>query len=734
MSDTTKTQEDIDSVDLKALLKKADAQTEFPDVPLDEFTPPAYDEWKEACVALLKGAPFEKKMYTKTYEGITFEPMYTKAMSEAILPKNSYPGMDDFLRGSKINGYVQEPWGVAQSCDETLPKENNELLKHEIDAGSTIYNIRLDTATLANKDAQYASCVGDEGCSISTLDDMHRLLNGLDLEKHGLYIYAGASSLPILAMTAAALKASGYSLQNVHGFIGANPIGELAAKGTNYAALNNLYDEMYQSAKWTQANMPKLKTIMANSDAFSRGGASDVQETAYTISVAVAYIRALMERGLTIKQAAGQIYFGFSMGANFFMQIAKLRAVRPIWAKIIAEFGGDEEDQRMYVHGKPALFFKTIYDPYVNMLRNTTEIFSGVVGGLDSYENSPFDEPIRKGDEFSRRIARNVQIMLQEEFGLLKPIDPAGGSWAVETLTKEIKEKIWAEFQLIEGKGGIVKALQEEYPQSQITKILEERFKNAEYRKDRIVGNNMYPNMTEELLDKRSEDHDEIKRQRMNAIGEYLNDMDDVYKQENIAKLAELKDELLAQAVQSIQAGATIGEIRAALNKHYTGKNEKITIIMPHRWSERYEALRQVTENYKEKYNDNVKIFLANMGPIPQHKARAEFSTSFLQVGAFDVASNDGFKTINEAVAAAVKSNPDVIVICSTDKTYPEIVPELAPKLKQILPQTTVYLAGAAPKDLEITYREAGVDDFISVKANCYKILQFLQKKKGMVE
>lgn len=734
MNDTTKPQEDIDSVDLKALLKKADAQTDFPDVPLDEFTPPAYDEWKEACVALLKGAPFEKKMYTKTYEGITFEPMYTKAMSEAILPKNSYPGIDDFLRGSKINGYVQEPWGVAQSCDETLPKENNELLKHEIDAGSTIYNIRLDTATLANKDAQYASCVGDEGCSISTLDDMHRLLNGLDLEKHGLYIYAGASSLPILAMTAAALKASGYLLQNVHGFIGANPIGELAAKGTNYAALNNLYDEMYQSAKWTQANMPKLRTIMVNSDAFSCGGANDVQETAYTISVAAAYIRALMQRGLNIKQAAGQIYFGFSMGANFFMQIAKLRAVRPIWAKIVAEFGGDEEDQRMYVHGKPALFFKTIYDPYVNMLRNTTEIFSGVVGGLDSYENSPFDEPIRKGDEFSRRIARNVQIMLQEEFGLLKPIDPAGGSWAVETLTKEIKEKIWAEFQLIEGKGGIVKALLEEYPQSQITKTLEERFKNAEYRKDRIVGNNMYPNMTEELLDKRSEDHDEIKRQRMNAIGEYLNDMDDVYKQENIAKLAELKDELLAQAVQSIQAGATIGEIRAALNKHYTGKNEKITVIRPHRWSERYEALRQVTENYKGKYNDNVKIFLANMGPIPQHKARAEFSTSFLQVGAFDVAPNDGFKTINEAVAAAVKSNPDVVVICSTDKTYPEIVPELAPKLKQILPQTTVYLAGAAPKDLETTYREAGVDDFISVKANCYKILQFLQKKKGMVE
>ena len=153
--------------------------------------------------------------------------------------------------------------------------------------------------------------------------------------------------------------------------------------------------------------------------------------------------------------------FGFSMGANFFMQIAKLRAVRPIWAQIVKAFGGNEESQKIHIHGRPAKFFKTVYDPYVNMLRDTSELFSGVVGGVDSFENSAFDEPVRKGDEFSRRIARNMQIILQEEFGLLQPIDPAGGSWAVETLTKQIKEKIWAEFQVIEGKGGIVAALKE---------------------------------------------------------------------------------------------------------------------------------------------------------------------------------------------------------------------------------------------------------------------------------
>ncbi|MDQ0202612.1 methylmalonyl-CoA mutase family protein [Pectinatus haikarae] len=734
MKDEVKNQDDSDNLDLQAILKKADQQTDFPKVPFDEFAKPTHEEWKEACIALLKGAPFEKKMYTKTYEDITFEPMYTKIMTEDILPKNSFPGMDDFMRGSRINGYIEKPWGIAQACDESMPKENNELLKHEVDRGSTIYNIKLDQATLQNKDAQYAEKVGDGGCSITTLADMHQLLSGLDLNKYGLYIYSGASSLPVLSISVAALQASGCPVKGMHGIIGADPLGELISHGKNYAGLDSLYDEMYECASWAYEKSPKVRTIMVRSDVFSRGGANDVQEIAYTLSMAVSYLRALLERGMEIDAAASQISFTFSMGANFFMQIAKLRAVRPIWAKIIKEFGGGEDAQRMYIHARPALFCKTVYDPYVNMLRNTTEIFSGVVGGVDSYENAPFDEPIRKGDEFSRRIARNVQIILQEEFGLLKPIDPAGGSWAVESLTQKIKEKIWAEFQLVEEKGGMLEALKTEYPQKQIADILQARFKNAEFRRDRIVGNNMYPNMTEKLIDKRPEDAESLKKQRMNDIGDYLSDVDEIFKQECLAAFGMSdKKRLVDDAIEAAKAGSSIAELRKMMDKRKNGAGECITPILPHRWSERYEALRSVTENYKEDTGKNVKIFLANMGPIPQHKARAEFSTSFLQVGAFDVLANEGFKSSDEAVEAAKVSGADAVVICSTDKTYPEIVPELAQKLKQALPDVTVYLAGAAPKDLEETYRNAGVDDFISVKANCYKILQFLQKKKGMV-
>lgn len=707
-------------LDLQELIKKAESQTNFPEVDLSEFTPPTYEEWKVACEELLKGAPFDKKMYTKTYEGITFEPMYFRNQTEEILPKDNFPGMDNFLRGATVNGYVNKPWGIAQVCDETSPAENNELLKHEVDKGSTIYNVKVDSATLKAVDVKNADKVGDVGVSLTTVDDVKTLLNELNLKEIPLYVYAGESALPLLALIVASKK----NLSK--GIVGADPIGELVANGKLNQSLDKLFDEMASVAKWTVKNAPEVRTLFVKSDVYSNGGANDVQEAAYTLATAVEYIRALMSRGLTIDEAASQIMFGFSMGENFFMQVAKLRAIRPIWSEIIKAFGGNIESQKAHVHGRPALFFKTIYDPYVNMLRNTTEIFSGVVGGLDSFESSPFDEPIRKGDEFSRRIARNVQIILQEEFGLLQPIDPAGGSWAVETLTKQIKEKIWEEFQAIESKGGIISALKAGYPQEQISTVLASRLKAAESRKDRIVGTNMYPNMTEERLDTRAEDFNANKQSRVSEVDKFISSTN---QSEVKSAISAIKVDDVDSVIKAAEVGATISEIRQALGQ---GESETITEIKAHRRSEKFEALREATEKFKAEKGDNVKIFLANMGPIPQHKARADFTTGFLQVGAFQIIGNDGFKTEEECANAAKESGADAVVICSTDATYPDIVPVLAPKLHEVLPNATVFLAGTAPAELVETYKQAGIDDYINIRSNCYQTLVALQKKKGI--
>lgn len=720
--------------ELEAMLRKSEKVTEFPEVTFDEFTPPTWDEWVEACNALLKGKPFDKIMYTKNYEGITFKPIYTRKDTDEILPTDDYPGMGDFLRGSTVNGYIHEPWGIAQSCDETMPAENNELLKQEIDKGSTVYNIKFDTATLNAVDVADAEKPGDEGVNVTTADDMNVLLNGLDFEKYPVMMYTGATAVNLLGLTSAVLKAQGKDVKCLRGVIGADPIGELIRKGSSKASLDALYDDMAESIKWAKANAPELRTVFVRSEVFTDGGAEAVQEVAYTFAEAVEYIRQMLKRGVSLKDAASSLYFCFNQGANFFMEIAKLRALRQVWAAIMEAFGAEEADRSIMVHGRSSRFTKTVIDPYVNMLRNTTQTFSSVVGGVNTYENAPFDEMIRKGDEFSRRIARNLHVMLQEEFGMLRPIDAAGGSWAVESLTKEIAEKIWAEFQKVEGMGGITAALKEGYPQKTIAAVLEQRFKNLDYRKDRAVGVNMYPNMTEEPLDPRPEDTEKLKKLRVAAVEAFRGDIDTEYLKEKLAGV-----DTVEKAEDAFAAGATVAEVAAA--RGAAAGDVTVEPIAVHHWTERYEALRFDTERYIKETGKNIEVFLANMGPIPQHKARADFSTSFLQVGEFNVHLNDGFQdgedgtAIEKCVKAAAAEHYDVAVICSTDATYPEIVPALAPELKKVLPEgATLFLAGAAPKDLEEQYRAAGVDDFISVSANCYEILRMLQKKKGMIE
>ena len=705
--------------ELEELLRKSEQNATYPEVKFDEFTVPTPEEWVAACNELLKGKPFDKMMYTKNYEGITFDPIYTLRKWKDILPTDDYPGMGDFLRGSTVNGYVHEPWGIAQACDLTEPKENNELLKFEISKGSTVYHVRVDNATLAGVDVKDAATPGDKGVSLTTVEDMHTLLEGLDLEKLPYMLYTGEGSARLLAMTVAALKAAGKKIEKLHGIIGADPIGELVKNGKTAESLDALYDQMAAVIKWAAKNAPGLRTILVRSTVFSLGGAESVQEVAYTYAVAVEYVRQMLKRGLGIHEISQAIAFEFNQGANFFMEIAKLRAARQIWANIMKEFGAEEADRASFVHGRPATFTKTVIDPYVNMLRNCTQSFSSVVGGVNTYENEPFDELIRKGDTFSRRIARNIHIMLQEEFG----------------------------FQEVEAAGGIMGALKDGSIQKAIAEVLASRLKNLELRKDRAVGVNMYPNMTEEPLDPRPENTEEVKKILAAAVEKYVADID---TKEAEAKLAAVKaadaDALVDAEIEAFAAGATIGQVAKAACK--AEGDVTVEAIAEHHWTEKFEALRRDTEAFVAKTGKNVEVFLANMGPIPQHKARADFSTSFLQVGEFNVHLNNGFQDDEgkpgsrwEKAAAALKAGIDeagtpydCAVICSTDATYPEDVPAIAPLLKAANPTMKLFLAGAPAKDMKQTYLDAGVDDFISVSANCFDILKDLQKRKGMIE
>lgn len=701
-----------------------------------EFPVPTYEAWKAEAEKALKGASFESRMITKTYEEIDLKPIYRPEDLEGKVLHKTLPGGAPYLRGAHASGYMGSSWLIAQECDRSLPETFNETLKNELTRGLTALNFRLDTPTRLGLDPDTKTAVaGDEGLSLSCLPDLAAALEEIDLERWPVLSQAGVSPLPVLALFGALTKARGVKSDKLSGFIAGDPLGMLAARGEIPGTLETFYDEMAAAVRWAGQKAPALRTILADGTPYHNSGANAIQELGFALATAVTYIRAMQERGLEFSEVAPHMQLSFSLGANMFMELAKIRAARVLWYQVAEAFGGGADTLSIKIHGRTSHFTKTVYDPYVNMLRTTTEAFAGVVGGLDSLHVGPFDEAVRQGDEFSRRIARNTQIILQQECTLTQPVDPAGGSWYVEALTDHLAREAWKLFCQVEEQGGMLKALQSGFPQAQAEKTSKKRFSNLAKRRDVIVGNNMYANLTEKPLEVPHWEPDVFRHKRSEALSEYRSLSDEVEQVKRLGHLAELRGKadsaLMEAAIDAAIAGCTVGEISSAIRREELAQ-VSVPKLKMHRTAEQYEQIRQVTEQYIAATGDNVKIFSANMGPIPQHKPRADFSRGFLEVGGFQVIGNTGFPGVEEAAEAAAASGADAVVICSTDATYPELVPPLARLIKEKMPGVWLFLAGLPPEDLQKVYKEAGVDDFIHVRADCHSVLLHLQQRKGM--
>jgi methylmalonyl-CoA mutase len=418
--------------------------------------------------------------------------------------------------------------------------------------------------------------------------------------------------------------------------------------------------------------------------------------------------------------------FTFALGSRFFMEVAKLRAARLLWAQVVKAFGGDDDAQKMHLHVRSATFNKTRVDPYVNMLRTTIEGFAGAVGGIDSMDLAPFDMVIGPPDEFSRRVARNQQLILQHEAHLTRVIDPAGGSYFVEMLTDRLARDAWAEFQRIEASGGMAQALQQGIPQQAVAEVAAQRAANIAQRHDIMVGINRYPHRHDQrAVD--ATDYTSLTEERAEAIRVYRASVQPHYGLDNLK--AEKAVALMDTVIAAFKGKSTLGEVMAALRD-----DEKTVQVQPvkrERGAALFEALRANADAYTRQHGHPPQIFLANMGPLKQHKARADFAQGFFQVGGFEVLNPSGFETSQAAAQAALESGAPALVICSTDTTYPEIVPPLVKAIKSGQPETVVILAGY-PEDQIDAHRDAGVDEFIHLRANCYEVNHWLQQRLGI--
>jgi methylmalonyl-CoA mutase len=704
----------------------------IPDRLLTEFPVPAYDDWRKLVEAELKGAPFDKKMFTATPEGITLRPLY-RAEDLAALPHvGSLPGFAPFVRGTRASGYVVEPWAVAQEIAVASPEEFNVAALNSVDRGLNALNIVLDQATRNGNDPDCAGPgeVGDGGLSIASLADLERALAGVDLAKTSLFIRTGASALPFAALLAARCRRRNKSVAALRGCVEMDPLGVLAHAGKLPQSLAGAYREMTALTSWAAQNAPRLQTICVHSRPWHDAGGNAVEELAFTLATALEYFRELNQRGLGVNTVAPQMRLAVNVGSNFFMEIAKLRALRMLWSRLVGSLGGGEAAQKASLHVRTARWNKTVCDPYNNLLRTTIEAFAGVLGGADSLQVGAFDETVRPADDFSRRIARNTQIILQKECLLTHVVDPAGGSWYVESITAELAQRAWTLFQEVEKLGGMTAALRAGFPQQKTATTAAERIQAVTRRRQSIVGVNQYANPKEKPLPVPVTDAEQFQKRRAQQIAALrtsLDDADNAAVLKELARLVEADEAgLFDAAIAAAERGATLGELTRSLRIRDTAP-EVITPVCLTRAAAAVEDLRAAMNRQAER----AKVFLCNLGSLKEHKARADFSRGFFSVGGFEVISPAGFKTPADAAAAFAKSGARVAVICSTDDNYPALVPALVPLLKAAVPEAIIVLAGY-PTEQIAAHKQSGVNDFIHIRADVMETLRLIQLQLGI--
>lgn len=689
-------------------------------IELDDFDKVTSKIWRDKVEEQLKGAPFEKKLVKNRPEKIAVEPVYNRENTQA--PANEMPGAFPFTRGT--NALSKAP-AISQEIDAFTAIEFNTIMHDATKRGQNSIYLRFDDPSKCGMESIRSEKMGLNGVSIVSVDDITAALKGLDLKALKLFVDVGASGLAAVAMLKVGIEKLGFDSNEIEGAVLYDPHTRLMEMGALATSLPEHYLDLAKIVKLQKTAFKKCTLVGVNAAIAREGGGSATEELALAMASAVEYMHALSEKNMEIDDVAPIFMFTLTSGSDFFMEIAKFRAARRLWAHIVKAFGGNPANAPFKVHVTGMDWNKTIYDPYVNMLRGTTESFAAMIGGVDSLHSVSFDESFSKTDSFSRRIARNTQVVLGEETHANRVQDPAGGSWYIETLTDKLSVAAWELFTEIEKEGGLIKALQSGFIQTCIEKVAAQKQSRIGKRQDGLVGTSLFANIDETLPEHRPAISTEQKQERIKEIKTFIDKRDNLL----IARALTKFDGSMEQLYALVKNGATLDEVFKSLNDKPS--NIKVQPIKKEKAAAAYEAMRGNALAYKEKNGTFPAVVLATMGPLRQHKARADFIHNFILPGGFKTVES-GKESSNEDILNVVKEhNSKAVVICSTDDTYKEVVPEVTKALKAYNPKIQVLVAGN-PKEIIEELKQVGVDDFIHIKSDNLAMLQTLQTKTGV--
>ncbi|MCF8467562.1 MAG: methylmalonyl-CoA mutase [Sneathiella sp.] len=713
---------------------------------MGDFPKQTLQDWEKLTEQELRGRK-PSDLNWQTPEGITVKPLYTAADLEGMELDSAFPGIAPFQRGVRATMYANRPWTIRQYAGFSTAEDSNAFYRRNLAAGQKGLSVAFDLATHRGYDSDHPRVVGDvgkAGVAIDSVEDMKILFDSIPLDEMSVSMTMNGAVLPILANYIVAAEEQGVKPEQLSGTIQNDILKEFMVRNTYIYPPAPSMRIIGDIIGYTSANMPRFNSISISGYHMQEAGATQVQELAFTLADGLEYARAAMATGLKIDDFAPRLSFFFAIGMNFFMEIAKLRAARVIWAKMIREFEPKNQSSLMLrTHCQTSGVSLTEQDPYNNVIRTAYEAMAAVLGGTQSLHTNALDEAIALPTDFSARIARNTQLILAEETGIPHVIDPLGGSYYVESLTNSIATEAWKLIEEVEELGGMTKAVESGMPKLRIEESAARRQAAIDRGEETIVGVNKYKtdknDSNIEILDV---DNTEVLRQQVARLEKIRSTRDTVACDAALDALTEGaagNANLLELCVNAARARATVGEISDAMEKVFTRHRAEIRSITgvygaAYEGDKGFMQIQKDIESFAREEGRRPRMLVVKLGQDGHDRGAKVIATAFADIG-FDVDVGPLFQTPAEAAKDAIESDVHVIGISSQAAGHKTLVPQIIDELKaQGADDILVVCGGVIPaQDYDALYN-AGVAAIYGPGTNIPKaaaeVLELIRKKR----
>lgn len=682
---------------------------------------PNYKKWQELAEKQMKGKSIDTLNWN-TPEGITVKPLYTAEDIEGLDSVNTLPGMDPYVRGPMATMYAGRPWTIRQYAGFSTAKESNAFYHKALAAGQKGLSVAFDLATHRGYDSDHPRVAGDigkAGVAIDSVEDMKILFDGIPLDKMSVSMTMNGAVIPILAGYIVAAEEQGVSHDQLSGTIQNDILKEYLTRNTYIYPPTPSMRIISDIMSFCSQNMPKYNTISISGYHMMEAGANSVLQTAFTLADGVEYVKAALKSGMDIDQFAPRLSFFFGIGMNFFMDIAMLRAARFLWHRLMSKYNPKNPKSSMLrTHCQTSGWSLTEQDPYNNVIRTTLEAMTAVLGGTQSLHTNSFDEAIGLPTDFSARIARNTQIVIQEESQVCNVIDPLGGSYYVESLTKEIIDEAQKIIDEIESLGGMAKAIESGMPKMRIEESAARKQARIDQGNDVIVGVNKYKLKDEQIDFEVREVPSTVRDEQIARIEQIKASRDSALVEKTLADLTEAAKNggnLLEVALPAVRARATVGEISDAMESVF-GRFVATTRCISGAYSSECEsnpeainAIKQRTNKFLDAQGRRPRLLVTKMGQDGHDRGFKVVASAYADLG-FDVDISPMFQTPAEAAKMAVENDVHVVGASSLAAGHKSLIPALIEELKKLGGEDIVVVAGGVipPVDYDFLF-EAGV-------------------------